>query len=238
MSSWELYSYFYSLSLRNLFPYQQLLEDLNDALQIREGESILDAGCGPGLVTERIVQANKGKRISVTGLDLSKRMVNRARGRCKDFNIRFLAADLNRPLGFPDSSFDKVVCSNTLYALEDPRRVLVEFHRILKQGSALVIANPKPNANERPLVRAHISAINRLTPIHRKTYHIVTSILLIPIHVTVIAINRAIVQRGRSREYHFWNKEELYRVLQEAGFRGIHIDSCYANQDWLVTAEK
>jgi ubiquinone/menaquinone biosynthesis C-methylase UbiE len=238
MSSWELYSYFYSLSLRNLFPYQQLLEDLNDALQIREGESILDAGCGPGLVIERIVQANKEKRISVTGLDLSKRMVNRARGRCKNFNIGFLAADLNRPLGFPDSSFDKVVCSNTLYALEDPRRVLVEFHRILKQGSALVIANPKPNANERQLVRAHISAINRLTPIHRKTYHIVTSILLIPIHVTVIAINRAIVQRGRSREYHFWNKEELYRVLQEAGFRGIHIDSCYANQDWLVTAEK
>jgi ubiquinone/menaquinone biosynthesis C-methylase UbiE len=238
MPSWELYSYFYSLSLRNLLPYQQLLEDLNNVLDIKEGDSVLDAGCGPGLVIERIIRANEGKNLSVTGLDLSKRMISRARGRCDNSSIRFLVTDLNRPLEFPESSFDRVVCSNTLYILEDPRSVIGEFHRVLKQGGILIIANPKPNANERQLVRAHISAINRMAPMPRKIYHIVTSILLIPVHLAVIAINGAIVRRGRSREYHFWSKDELERVLQEAGFRSINTCSCYADQDWLVTAEK
>jgi ubiquinone/menaquinone biosynthesis C-methylase UbiE len=238
MPNWELYSYFYSLSLRNLFPYRQLMEDLNNALEVREGDSILDAGCGPGLVMKRLVQANEGKKIRVTGLDLSNRMINRARGRLKNFSVRFFVADLNRPLEFSESSFDKVVCSNTLYALQDPRSVIVEFHRVLKRGGTLIIANPRPNANERQLVRAHIAATNRLTPARRKIYHIVRSISLIPVHLAVIAINRAIVQRGRSREYHFWDKDELERVLRETGFESIHIDSCYADQNWLVKAKK
>ena len=238
MRSWELYSYFYSLSLLSLFPYRELLEDVNKAVDAKDGDSILDAGCGPGLVTERIVRANAGKNVSVTGLDFSKRMINRARSRCKNFNVRFLVTDLNRPLHFPGSSFDKVVCSNTLYALEDPRRVIAEFHRVLKQGGVLVIANPKPDTDQRRLIRAHIAAINRLAPIHTKIYYIVTSISLIPVHLAVIAINGAIVRRGRSREYHFWSEDELERVLQEAGFRSINTCSCYADQDWLVTAEK
>jgi ubiquinone/menaquinone biosynthesis C-methylase UbiE len=238
MPSWELYSCFYSLSLRNLFPYKHLLDELSNALEIKEGDSILDAGCGPGLVIERIVQANGGKSISITGLDLSKRMINRARGRCKNFNVTFLVADLNRRLGFPESCFDKVVCSNTLYTLEDPRSVISEFHRVLKEGGALVISIPKPDANQRQLILAHIAATNGLTPTHRKLYHILTSVSLIPVHLAVILINRPIVQRGRSREHHFWDRDELESVLRQAEFQNIRTGSCYADQNWLVRAEK
>jgi ubiquinone/menaquinone biosynthesis C-methylase UbiE len=238
MPSWELYSYFYGLSLRNLFPYRELLEDVNKAVDAKDGDSVLDAGCGPGLIIERIVRANQGTNVSVTGLDLSKRMINRARSRCRNFNVRFLVADLNKPLDFPGFSFDKVVCSNTLYALKDPHRVIAEFHRVLKQGGVLIITNPRPNADQRQLIRAHIAAINRLAPIHTKIYHIVTSISLIPVHLAVIAINRAIVQRGRSSEYHFWERDEFEEALRESGFQTVLIDSCYADQDWLIKAKK
>jgi ubiquinone/menaquinone biosynthesis C-methylase UbiE len=238
MPSWEIYSYFYSLSLRNLFPYRDLLEDLNRALDVKEDERILDAGCGPGLVIEKIARANEGKRINITGLDSSERMIGQAHSRCKDLGVRLHVADLNKNLEFPESSFDKVVCSNTLYALASPRAAISEFHRVIKQGGALVIANPKPNANQKEIIRAHMAATNRTTPVYRRTYYIATSILLIPVNLAVMAINKAILEKGKNREYHFLDKPELESVLWQAGFKSVRTSSCYAGQNWLVRAEK
>ena len=239
MPFWEIYSYFYSSSLRNSFSYRRLLEDLSNTLRIREGERVLDAGCGPGLVIERIAEEARGRRISITGLDLSRRMMKRAHRTCKDLpNVKLQIADLNGPLVFPDGSFDQVVCCNTLYALGDPHRAISEFHRVLKPGGALIIANPKPNAGEMAHVREQITALNELAPFYKKVYHIIASILLIPINLVVIAINRIIVDKGRRGQYHFLAEEDLRRILQQLGFKNVNIRSCYADQDWLVRAEK
>jgi ubiquinone/menaquinone biosynthesis C-methylase UbiE len=147
MPFWEIYSYFYSLSLRNSFPYACLLEDLSNKLDIKGCENILDGGCGPGLVIEKVIEENKGKGISITGLDLSSRMIKHAHRR------ELQVAYLNRNLEFPNSFFDKVICSNTLYALENPHRVIFEFYRVLKPGGAVIIANPKPNAGEKEIIK-------------------------------------------------------------------------------------
>jgi ubiquinone/menaquinone biosynthesis C-methylase UbiE len=239
MPFWEIYSYFYSLSLGNLSPYGCLLEDLNNKLDIKEGGDILDAGCGPGLVMEKVIEENKERGISFTGLDLSRRMIKYAHRRCKNFsNVKLQVADLNKRLKFPDNSFDRVICSNTLYALENPRRVIFEFHRVLKQGGAVIIANPKPDAREKKIIRGHLKALRELTPLYRKIYHILIFLLLIPINLVVIMINKVIVEKGRRGEYHFLAKEDLQKILQEVGFKNIDISSCYADQNWLVRAEK
>jgi ubiquinone/menaquinone biosynthesis C-methylase UbiE len=239
MPLWEVYSYFYSLSLRNSFPYRRLLEDLNNTSKINEGEGILDAGCGPGLVIEKIAEGNKGKRISITGLDFNRTMIKRAQRTCKDFsNVKLQVTDLNRSLEFSDGSFDKVICSHTLYALQDPLKVISEFYRVLKPGGATIIANPKPDARAKELAKEHLTTLRKLTPISRKTYHILMFLLLFPVNLAVMAINRVIVEKGRSGEYHFLAKEHLRRILREVGFRNIEISSCYADQDWLVRAEK
>jgi ubiquinone/menaquinone biosynthesis C-methylase UbiE len=239
MAFWEIYSYFYDLFVRNWFPYRRLLKDLNNILGIKGRENILDAGCGPGLVIEKVIKENTGKRISVIGLDLSRGMIKRARKRCKNFsNVKLQVADLNRILEFPDSSFDKVICSNTLYALENPHRVIFEFYRVLKQGGVVIIANPKPNAREKELIREHLTALKKLTPICKKIYHILIFLLLIPINLVVSMINKVIIEKGKSKEYHFLGQEDLQKILQEIGFKSIDISSCYADQNWLVRAEK
>jgi ubiquinone/menaquinone biosynthesis C-methylase UbiE len=221
MPFWDLYSYFYSLSLGNLFPYRSLLDDLSNTLDIKQGQSVLDAGCGPGLVIGKILEENKGKIISITGLDINRTMIGHARRRCKNLpNVKLQVADLNRSLEFPDGTFDKVICSNTLYALEEPHAVISEFHRVLKPGGTLIIANPKPNAGQSALIREHIS------------------LLLIPVHLVVIAINKIIVDKGRRGQYHFLTEKDFLRTLQEVGFRNIHTTSCYAGQNWLVRAER
>lgn len=239
MPFWEIYSYFYSLSLRNSPPYGCLLEDLSNTLDIKEGEGILDAGCGPGLVIERVIEENKEKGISFIGLDLSRRMIKCAHSRCKNFsNVKLQVADLNKSLKFPDNSFDRVICSNTLYALENPRRVIFEFHRVLKRGGAVIIANPKPDAREKEIIREHLKALRELTLLYRKIYHTLIFLLLIPVNLVVIMINKVIIGKGRRGEYHFLAKEDLQKILQEVGFKNIDISSCYADQDWLVRAEK
>jgi ubiquinone/menaquinone biosynthesis C-methylase UbiE len=166
-------------------------------------------------------------------------MIKRARKRCKNFsNVKLQVADLNRNLEFPDSSFDKVICSNTLYALENPHRVIFEFYRVLKQGGAVIIANPKPNAGEKELIREHLTALKKLTPIYKKIYHILIFLLLIPVNLVVSTINKVIIEKGKSKEYHFLDKEDLQKILQKIGFKSIDISSCYADQNWLVRAEK
>lgn len=83
----------------------------------------MDAGCGPGLVIEKIVEENKGRGVSLIGVELSKGMIRHARRRCKDFaNVRLQVGDLNSNLDFSDGFFDKVICCNTLYALEKPAK--------------------------------------------------------------------------------------------------------------------
>jgi len=239
MPFWEIYSYFYSLSLRNLFPYRSLLKDLNNRLDIKEGDSILDAGCGPGLVIEKVLEENRGKEISITGVDISRTMIRHAYRKCRNLsNVKLHVADLNRSLEFPDNTFHKVICSNTLYALAEPQAAISEFHRVLKPGGAMIIANPKPNAGQNALIRGHISALNRLTPFYRKVYQIFISLLLIPVNLVVIAINKVIVEKGRRGQYHFLTEEDLQRILQQVGFTNIHTTSCYADQNWLVRADK
>ncbi|MFU8796127.1 MAG: class I SAM-dependent methyltransferase [Dehalococcoidia bacterium] len=237
---WGVYSFFYDLALRNLFPYRQLLDDLNTALAVSDGESVLDAGCGSGAVIEKVVRGNKGKTISITGVDSSRGMIRRAGRRCRDFpNVRFLAADLNTDLEFPDGCFDKVVCSNVLYALKSPEGALSEFYRVLRPGGGtLVIANPRPGAGEKELVREHLRVLRRLVPIHRRIHHALISILLIPVNLVVATINRIILDRAESREYHFLDDDSLSEILRRAGFTSIEISYCYADQDWLVTAKK
>ena len=239
MPFWEIYSYFYSLSLSNSPPYGCLLEDLNNTLDIKEGEDILDAGCGPGLVIEKVVEGNKEKGISFIGLDLSRRMIECAHSRCKNFsNVKLQVADLNKSLKFPDNSFDRVICSNTLYALENPHRVFFEFHRVLKRGGAAIITNPKPDARGKKIIREHLKALRELTPLYRKIYHILIFLLLIPVNLVVIMMNKVIIEKGRRGEYHFLAKEDLQKILHEVGFKNINISSCYADQNWLVRAEK
>ena len=55
---------------------------------IREGRSVVDFGCGPGLYTERLARTNA----SVTGIDFSKNSIEYARNRAGDekLNIQYV----------------------------------------------------------------------------------------------------------------------------------------------------
>src|SRR5438270_6052254 len=76
-------------------------------LDIREGMSVLDVGCGTGDDPAILAQlvGNHGR---VTGIDSSAAMVQHASRRCKGIaNVSILPGDIHA-LSFPDEAFDRV----------------------------------------------------------------------------------------------------------------------------------
>ncbi len=80
--------------------------------------------------------------VELVGVDLSPAMVELARGRARETGR---AADLRvgdaEALGFPDESFDSVVCTVSLCGVPDPRRAIGEMVRVLRPGGALLLAD-------------------------------------------------------------------------------------------------
>jgi len=87
-------------------------------LCLRNGDVVLDAGCGPGYDARRMA-AIVGKTGQVTGIDLSERMIAIAKAKHTSLPVSFRTGDV-RKLPFPDASFDKIRIERTLQILDNP----------------------------------------------------------------------------------------------------------------------
>ena len=80
--------------------------------------------------------------VRLTGVEWSAPMLAQARRRAGDLGRQ---ADLRqgdaRALGFPDGSFDTVLCTFSLCAVPDERAVLAEMARVLRPAGLLLLAD-------------------------------------------------------------------------------------------------
>jgi ubiquinone/menaquinone biosynthesis C-methylase UbiE len=102
----------------------------------------LDLGTGPGYVARRIARRRPG--LSLVGLDLAARMVQRARRAATQAGLDgrgiWPQGDGHR-LPFAEGSFDLVVSSFSLHHWTEPLRVLDEIARVLRPGGRYYIAD-------------------------------------------------------------------------------------------------
>jgi ubiquinone/menaquinone biosynthesis C-methylase UbiE len=104
------------------------------------GLRVLEAGCGPGALTQWLVDHGA----AVTAIDVSPEMVRLAGQRVGD-RAQILTADLAEPLTFlADASVDLIVASLVLHYLADWTAPLAEFHRVLTPGGAVVFSTHHP----------------------------------------------------------------------------------------------
>jgi SAM-dependent methyltransferase len=104
------------------------------------GKRVLDAGCGPGIYAQWLVEHGA----QVVAFDVTPRFVEIAAARLGD-RATVLQADLNLPLTFAeDNYFDVVVCALVLDYLKDWHPTIREFCRVLKPGGVLVFSCAHP----------------------------------------------------------------------------------------------
>jgi demethylmenaquinone methyltransferase / 2-methoxy-6-polyprenyl-1,4-benzoquinol methylase len=121
---------------------------LADLAAVEDGTAALDLACGTGDIAFEL--ARRGA--SVTGLDLTLRMVQLARTKpAAAGRVRFVTGDM-MALPFPDRSFDLVT---TGYGIRNVPRIdpaIDEIRRVLRPGGRLLSLDFDRPSN--PLVRA------------------------------------------------------------------------------------
>jgi len=104
-----------------------------------KGKKILDAGCGTGISSK--ILAEKGAK--VTGIEISKKMLEIAKEYCKGLGIKFDKGSIDK-LPYEDELFDAILASLVIHYFEDPSNVFKEFHRVLKKDGILVFSTNHP----------------------------------------------------------------------------------------------
>jgi trans-aconitate 2-methyltransferase len=112
--------------------------DVLERLPLRGDETVLDAGCGTGQITERLVE--RLPRGRVVALDGSPAMVEAARGRLARFGERvdFVTADLAAPLPIADASVDAILSTATFHWVADHGALFRHLARVVAPGGRLV----------------------------------------------------------------------------------------------------
>lgn len=103
-----------------------------EALDVRQGDVVLDLAAGTGTSTAAIERA--GAR--ALAADFSLGMMTE--GRRRQPGIPFVGADAQQ-LPFADDVFDAAVISFGLRNVQDPRRGLAEMTRVVRPGGAVVV---------------------------------------------------------------------------------------------------
>ena len=99
-----------------------------------ELEPALDLGCGDGRLTAEL------RSRELVAADVSGVALGRARRRLPDARTVLLAPDEPLPLG--DSSFELVLCAETIEHVRDVQLLLSEARRVLRPGGRLAITTP------------------------------------------------------------------------------------------------
>jgi len=121
-------------SYRNLAINEKLISYFPDKKDL----SVLDAGCGTGENTIRLILENMNSP-KVTGVDFAQGMVEKSRSKYP--GCKFYQALLNK-LPFPDSHFDMILSREVLEHVLESEAALKDMCRVLKSGGILILSTP------------------------------------------------------------------------------------------------
>ena len=130
-----------------------------EALECKPGDRVLEVGVGTGLSLPLYP-----KGVKVTGIDVSREMLEKARTRVarrKLADVEGLLEMDAEAMSFPDASFDKVVAMYVVSVVERPQRLLQELHRVCRPDGEIFIVNHVMSDN--PIIGAFEKGLARFS---------------------------------------------------------------------------
>jgi SAM-dependent methyltransferase len=136
---------------------------------------------------------------------------------------RFLSADAGDPLPFDDSSFDAVICIDSINHMYERRQVFEEWHRVLRHGGRVLFTDPLIIAGmirrEEMLVRTRSLGEQVFTP-PGADERLLQAVGFDQVRVEDVTANMAAVSaaRRRARAVHVAELDELDGVQARVNY--------------------
>ena len=122
-----VYGLFYDFQRKR---FAKVIDRAKQSLDLDLYQSVLDVGCGTGALCSALSK----KGLAVTGVDPAKKMLNIARKKLADTDVRLLEANVLDKLPFADNSFDISIASYVAHGMQKPERknLYAEMSRVAK----------------------------------------------------------------------------------------------------------
>jgi len=228
---WKKYFKEYDI-LNNLIPYKDLLGDIVEKLNLRNGDLVLDAGSGTGNLSILL----KEEGANVIGIDYSAEGIMIHKNKYPGAIV--IQHDITSALPFPDNHFDSLVSNNVLYTIPRTKRGFIfnEFYRVLKPGGTIVLSNIKTGFSPFKIYLKHVMEYLTKNGVVKTIIHLIY--LLIPT-LKVLYYNHKINIEHSSGSYDFFEIDEQKIILISTSFvRVSDTQVSYAGQAILNKANK
>ena len=137
---------------------EPLAEEFLTWSAVPAGSRVLDVGCGPGALTQRLV--DRFGADAVSAVDPSRSFVAAARERFPGVDVREAVAE---ELPFPDHTFDAALAQLVVHFMQDPVGGLREMARVCRPGGVVTACVWDHSAAGGPLA-GYWAAVRELDP--------------------------------------------------------------------------
>lgn len=181
-----------------------------DHAGLRDNETLLDVGCGDGLIAFGAL--DKVKTCRVIFSDISQDLLEHTRALVQEMQLaercEFISASAEDLSPIPDASVDVVTTRSVLIYVTDKQKAFAEFFRVLKPAGRLSIFEP----------------INRFTypePSHLFDGYDITPVIEIADKVKAVYLR---LQPPDTDPMTDFDERDLIVFAEKAGFKEIHLE--------------
>lgn len=129
------------------------------ACQFAAHRRVADIACGDGYGAALLSRFAD----SVIGIDRNPAIIDRARSKYRNTNLRFVCADAEK-LPLADSSIDVIISCETLEHVSHPPEFISEVRRILVPAGVFVVSTPNPDAYARTRAEPNPHHVSEMRP--------------------------------------------------------------------------